>query len=54
MPPEGDVGGDEKDLFIGMVPRKEGPARSVGFWGLPGRAIIILRDPTLHGRGLAW
>ena len=40
LPPEGDVGEDEMDLFIryGYL-RKEGPARSTGFWGL-GEPII--------------
>ena len=36
---------------LGMVLRKEGPARSVGFWRLPGRATVILRDSTLTKRG---
>ena len=34
---------------LGTVLRKEGPARSVGYWRLPGRENIILRDSNERG-----
>lgn len=37
--------------LLGTVLRKEGPARSAGYWRLPGRANIILRDSTLMKGG---
>ena len=36
---------------LGVILRKEGPARSMEFWRLPGRANVILRDSTLMKRG---
>lgn len=37
-----------------MILRKEEPHCSVGFWRFAGRAVIVLRKPIVHGRGLPW
>lgn len=50
VPPEGDVGGDETDLFIRYGSKERGANRNSGeLWGLPGRAHSAWKGGCLGG-----
>lgn len=50
LPPEGDVGGDETDLFIRYGSKERGANRnSVGLWGLLSRAPSAWKGTALVG-----